>query len=245
MTNIKRYIYAFIITLIIFFFSLWLSDALSDKKIQSLRDIENQISLNILSVETRFSLLQKTSCEHIGTDKETTIGFNTELNELALKIKSLENQLGYYNEDVISLKKYYSLLQIKDYLLIKEYQERCKQKTTSILYFHDIDCEECARQSIILDKITSDYPEIRVYYFDKSTNMPAIDTLASVFKIGDTTPSLVMHDRVYRGYKNIQELEALLPEIEIWKKQKNQNSTSTSSTSIEINKNSTSTKIKK
>src|SRR3989344_1269755 len=115
--NWKRYIYTFIMTLVIFTFAIWLSNQFNDAKIDQLRDIGSQISLDILSAETRFSLLQKTSCEHIITQASTTIGFNTELQDLAMRIKFMENQLGYMNQDVIALKKNYTLLQIKDYLL--------------------------------------------------------------------------------------------------------------------------------
>ncbi len=225
----RRYLYTFIITLAIFFFSLWLSNTFSDKKIQSLRDLESQISLNILSVETRFSLLQKTSCEHIVTNKDSNAGFNEDLNVLALKVKSLENQLGYFNQDVISLKKYYSLLQIKDFLLMKEYHDRCKQNTVSILYFHDVDCTECSRQSIILDKIVEEYPEIRVYYFDKTTNTPALDTLSSIYKVG-STPALVINDKVYLGYQDVAKIESYIPEIKVWKKEKDKLASSTVAT---------------
>lgn len=224
--NTRRYVYTFIITLAIFFFSFWLSNTFSDKKIQSLRDLESQISLNILSVETRFSLLQKTSCEHIVTSKDSTAGFNEDLNVLALKVKSLENQLGYFNQDVISLKKYYSLLQIKDFLLMKEYHDRCKQNTVSILYFHDVDCTECGKQSIILDKIVEEYPEIRVYYFDTTTNTPALDTLSSVYKVG-STPALVINDKLYSGYQDLAKIESYIPEIKVWKKEKTASSTAT------------------
>lgn len=228
--NIQRYLYTFIITLAIFFLALWLSNTFAEKKIQSLRDLESQISLNILSVETRFSLLQKTSCEHITDKKDANAGFNKDLNDLALRVKSLENQLGYYNADVMSLKKYYSLLQIKDYLLTKEYHDRCKQDTVSILYFHDVDCQECSNQSIILDKIVAEYPEIRVYYFDKTTNTPALDTLLSVFKI-ESTPSLVIADKVYVGYQDLEKIESYIPEIKVWKKEKQDEASSTTSTS--------------
>lgn len=214
--NKKRYIYTFIITLAIFFFSIWLSNGFGSQKVQSLRDLESRINLDILSVETRFSLLQKTSCEHIVDNKDNDIGFNVDLNNVALKIKSLENQLGYENYDVISLKKYYSLLQIKDYLLAKEFHDRCKKNTVSILYFYDTDCADCAKQSIILDKIISDYPEIRVYYLDKKSNNPALDTLSSIFKITQS-PTLVINEKTYTGFQDIGKIESYIPEIKTWK----------------------------
>ncbi len=224
--NWKRYIYTFIITLIIFTFSLWLSNRFNDEKINQLRDIGSQISLDILSAETRFSLLQKTSCEHIVNQASSTMGFNTELQDLALRIKFMENQLGYLNPDVVALKKNYALLQIKDYLLNKEYHDRCKQNIVSILYFHDLDCKECSNQSIILDKIISDYPEIRVYYFDLTTNTPALATLASVFKV-TRTPSLVINDKVYAGFQDLAKVESYIPEIKQWKRDKLRTATTT------------------
>lgn len=230
--NKKRYIYTFIITLAIFFFSIWLSNVFSDKKVQSLRDLESRINLDILSVETRFSLLQKTSCEHIvnnDNSKINDIGFNEDLNNVALKIKSLEKELGAENDDVISLKKYYSLLQIKDYLLAKEFHDRCKQNTVSILYFYGTDCVDCGKQSIILDKIISDYPEIRVYYLDKKTDNPALDTLSSIFKVTQS-PTLVINEKTYTGFQDIQKIESYIPEIKTWKALKI--STSTASTTV-------------
>lgn len=230
--NKKRYIYTFIITLAIFFFSIWLSNVFSDKKVQSLRDLESRINLDILSVETRFSLLQKTSCEHIinsDNTKDNEIGFNEDLNNVALKIKSLENQLGYENADVISLKKYYSLLQIKDFLLAKEFHDRCKQNKVSILYFYDASCQDCAKQSIILDKIISDYPEIRVYYLDKSTYNPALETMSSIYKVTQS-PTLVINEKTYTGFQDIEKIESYIPEIKTWKALKN--ATTTASTTV-------------
>lgn len=241
--NTRRYLYTFIITSAIFFFSLWLSNTFSSKKIQSLRDLESQISVDILSVETRFSLLQKTSCEHIASNADANTGFNKDLNEVALKVKSLENQLGYFNADVISLKKYYSLLQIKDYLLTKEYHDRCKQNTVSILYFYDVDCTTCRAQSIILDKIVEDYPEIRVYYFDKTTNTPALDTLSSIFNIKEN-PSLIISDKLYGGYQDLEHIESYIPEIKVWNKEKAASaasSTTATTSSSTIKKTSTKT----
>lgn len=238
--NYKRYIYTFIITLVIFVFCLWLSINFSNRKVQSLRDLESQISLNILSSETQFSLLQKTSCEHIVNQKDSNIGFNAELNDTAQRVKFLENQLGYNNLDVISLKQFYSLLQIKDYLLTKEFHDRCKQNTVSILYFHDVTCQDCARQSIILDKIVENYPEIRVYYFDTTAKTPALDTLSSVFKI-TKSPSIVINEVTHVGFQDVAQIESYIPEIKTWKKER-EKARIASSTSATTTTTSTTTK---
>ena len=215
--NTKRYLSVFIITAVIFVFALWLSSQLSGQKINELKDLENQISLNILSTETRYSLLEKTSCEFVLDSPDNQIGLNTELNDLARRLKFMESQLGTNNRDVIDINRYYALLQIKDYLLVQELHSRCNEKIVSILYFHKTDCTDCAKQSIILDKVANDYPEIRVYWLDKDTDTPALKTLTSLFKITDA-PALVINEKTFQGLQSYDQIESYIPEIKQWQK---------------------------
>jgi thiol-disulfide isomerase/thioredoxin len=227
--NNKRYGTVFLITLIIFVFTLWLSNEFGNKRVERLKDLEGQISLNILSTETRFSLLEKTSCAHVLENKDNKIGLNNELSDLARRIKFTESQLGQDNKDVVALKKYYTLLQIKDYLLLREFHTRCNEKMVSILYFHESECKDCPKQSLILDKVTEEYPAIRVYWFDKNIDTPALETLLSLFKI-KTGPSLVINEKTYEGLQNFETLEQVIPETKILKKEKElllKNATST------------------
>lgn len=229
-SSFKRYLKVFLITLIIFIFTFWLSNEFSNQRISELKSLEDQIGLNILSTETRFSLLEKTSCEHVLASTDNSIGLNNELAELAKKVKFMESQLGINNKDVLSLNKYYTLLQIKDYLLTLEFRSRCNEKIVTILYFHKADCSACAKQSIILDKISSEYPEIRIYWLDKDTDTQAIKTMTSLFKIEDG-PSLVIGEKTYKGLQSFEQLESYIPETQKWKNENNKkNNTSASST---------------
>lgn len=224
-----QYLRVFLITLLIFIIILWLSNSLSNKRLTQLRDLEDKIGLNILSTETRFSLLEKTACEYILDNKDSQINLNAELSELAKKVKFMESQLGADDQDVVALKEYYTLLQIKDYLLMQELHSRCREKTVSILYFHSADCTNCARQSLILDKITMNYPEVRVYWLDKDTNTPALKTLTSLFKI-NSAPTLVINEKVYLGLQDFEQIESYIPEIKKWKEEKAQTASSTATT---------------
>jgi hypothetical protein len=218
-SSTKRYLNVFLITTVIFLLVLWLSNELSNRKITELKSLEDQIGLNILSTETRFSLLEKTSCDHVMASKDNSIGLNSELAELAKKVKFMESQLGVNNKDVISLNKYYTLLQIKDYLLTLEFHTRCNENIASILYFHKVDCSACAKQSIILDKVSSEYPEVRIYWLDKDTDTPALKTMTSLFNIKDS-PALVIGEKTYNGFQSYEQIESYIPEIQKWKKEK-------------------------
>jgi hypothetical protein len=216
--SLKRYITVFFITGLIFAFTFWLSNQLSAGKVREVRDLEDEIALNILSTETRYSLLENSSCDHISSNNTDDIGLNSELNDMVHRVKFMASQLGADNEKVISLKKYYTLLQIKDYLLTKELYNRCGTHIVSILYLYKDGCEECVKQSIILDDLAKNYPEIRVYWIDKDLQTPALDTLISILGIKDT-PSIVIKNKVYDKLQTTNDIESHIPQIAQWKRE--------------------------
>lgn len=245
--SFKRYIVVFLITGCIFAFTFWLSNQLSSGKVREVRDLEDQIALNILSTETRYSLLKDSSCDHVGSNNSNDIGLNNELTDMAHRVKFMASQLGAQNEKVISLKKYYTLLQIKDYLLTKELFNRCGTHIVSILYLYQDGCEECVKQSIILDDLSNTYPEIRVYWIDKDLQTPALDTLISILNI-KKTPSIVIKNKVYDSLQTTADIESYIPQIEEWKKAAEKEAiekdkpTTTTTTKPEVSKDKSTTR---
>ncbi len=205
----KKYLIVFFITLSIFLTSIYLSNYLGNKKVNELKMIQDKVSIDILSSETQFSLLSELSCKNIS---DSTL--RGELGELGNKLEWGEENLGA-TEEVSYLKKYYSLLQIKDYLLTKKIAERCKVKTAFILYFYTNtdNCSECQTQGIVLTALREKYPELRVYSFDYSTDLSAVTAMLQIYKIKDTLlPALVIDGDVLNGFHGIDELELKIKE---------------------------------
>jgi hypothetical protein len=206
----KKYVIVLFITSTIFITGLWFSNYLNNKKIDQLKTIESSISLDLMSSETQFSLLSELSCK----DVSTTV-LSSELNSLADKISYSENNIGVDNTDVISLKKYYSLLEIKDYLLMKQITERCGQKSIFILYFYKNDnCNDCTKQGYVLTSLRETYPNLRVYSFDYNLDISAIRAMKSIYKVPDNLPAIVINGKVYSGLKTVEEIEKTFPELE-------------------------------
>ncbi|MBP9748436.1 MAG: hypothetical protein KBD17_02330 [Candidatus Pacebacteria bacterium] len=207
--NWKKYFIVLLITGTLFVTAIFLSNYLGDRKINELKYIQDKIAIDILSSETQFSLLSELSCKNISDSV-----LRGELGELGDKLEWSQNNLGNA-EEVTYLRKYYSLLQIKDYLLTKRISERCKVKSAFILYFYtDRDnCTECERQSIVLTALRAKYPELRVYSFDYSTELSAVEAMLQIYKIKDTVlPALVIDGDVLTGFQGIEELEANIKE---------------------------------
>src|SRR3990172_126885 len=98
MVDSKKYIVAFTITAVIFGTAIFVSNILSQKKLDDVRAIENRVALDILSSETQFALLAETSCKDIGP------GFlSKELGPLGERLSYAENQTEFNTSDVDSV----------------------------------------------------------------------------------------------------------------------------------------------
>lgn len=202
--DFKKYFLVFLITLGLFFTASYISSYFNNKKINQLKNIQDSIAIDILSSETQFSLLSELSCKNINTS-----GLSVELDELGGKLSWSEENVGK-TEEVLSLKKYYSLLQIKDYLLMKKMLERCKVKSAFILYFYTTaeNCSECKKQSLVLSSLKENYPELRIYSFDYSLDISPLKSMLDIYKIEDTKlPALVLDDEVMTGFQDKELLD--------------------------------------
>lgn len=202
----KKYLIVFLFTVGLFLSASYISNYFSNKKVDQLKTIQDKISIDILSSETQFSLLSELSCKNI-SDSSVLSG---ELGELGNKLEWGQENLGM-TDTVSYLKKYYSLLQIKDYLLTKKISARCKTKSAFILYFYTTaeNCTECEKQGIVLSALRDKYPELRVYSFDYSIDLSAVKSMLQIYKIEDTKlPALVVDEDVLTGFRSIEELES-------------------------------------
>ncbi|KKT22092.1 MAG: hypothetical protein UW07_C0045G0002 [Candidatus Nomurabacteria bacterium GW2011_GWF2_43_8] len=205
----KKYLIVFLITASLFLTASYLSNYFGGQKINQLKAIQDKIAIDILSSETQFSLLSELSCKNISDSV-----FSSELGELGNKLEWSQENLGA-TEEVSYLKKYYSLLQIKDYLLAKRISERCKTKSAFILYFYTTaeNCSLCEEESLVLSALRTAYPELRVYSFDYSTDLSAVSSMLQIYKIKDTAlPALVIDEDVLTGFHSLEDLETRIQE---------------------------------
>ena len=203
----KKYTITFFITATIFATAIFVSNYFNDKRIDEIKSIQDSISTNIMSSETQVSLLSDVDCEDVGSSM-----LSSELNSLADRIEYSEKNLGSNDSEVLQLKKFYSLLEIKDYLLMKKLSARCDKKFVFALYFYadDKNCPDCQKASYILTYLREKYPDLRVYSFDYNLHLSAVKTLISVSKIGDSLPAIVVDGRVIDWPQDKDSFEKLI-----------------------------------
>lgn len=225
--NWKKYIFTLIITGAIFATALYASNYFSEKRLSEVKSIQDKIAIDILSSETQFSLLEASSCKFVGSTS-----LSSELSSLEEKLAITEQERGADDSEVQSVKRYYSLLQIKDYLLMQKIAEKCKTSPVSIVYFYSNkgDCAECEKQGYVLTRIRQDYPQVRVYAFDYNLDLSALQTLISINKIENKLPALLINEDLYYGLQDVTDLEKNIPELKVLKASLTASSTTATST---------------
>ena len=217
----KKYVYTFLITVIIFATAIFASNYFSQKRINEIKDIESQISIDISASETQFSLLSELSCREISSGL-----LSKELATLGDRLSYTEESRGSDDSEVLSLKKYYSLLQIKDFLLIQKIKDKCGSSPTNsglfIMYFYSNkgDCPDCQKEGFVLTKLRQDYPELRVYSFDYNLDLSALQTLISIYNIEKNLPVILINEKAYYGFKSVDDIKEILPVLKEINKQK-------------------------
>lgn len=206
----NKYVLVFLITLGLFVLLFLLSDFFYARRTAEIRRIENNIDQSILESELQYALLADISCEDDASQSSFLL---SELNNLATRLSYLEEQRGTDDAEVVALKKYYSLLQVKDYLLLRERGRECGERPPTILYFYSNkgDCPDCTKMGFVLTAMREDYENLHIYSFDYNLGLSVIETLKRIYNLSGELPVLVINRRAYYGFKSREEIEKLLP----------------------------------
>lgn len=230
--NWGRHLTVLLATAIIFAGGFYLSNTIVEKKIVAISKLQQGLSIDILSLETQFSILNQAPCKNLN---ESTL--TKELFDISQKLESVGNTLGNDNPDFLMLKKYYSILEIKHWLLLKKTAKECKMNLVSIVYLYGDkkNCPNCEDQGFILTTLREKYPFLRIYSFDYNLALAPLDTMKSIYKLKPELPILIMNDDEMYGIKSKEELEEILSQyINLAKLE--QQATTTQATSTKGNK---------
>jgi len=182
---------------------------LNRARVAELSVIEDQLSIDSLSLETQFSLLETASCD----SNASSVTLTSELADFGSRLAYAENQLGNDNPQVIRLKERYSLLEIRDYLITKRLADACRTKPVTVLYFYSNagDCADCDKAGYALSYLRDTYPALRVYSFDYNLNLGALKTFIAVAKVQNTLPAFIINGKQTYGFTSLFDLEKQFP----------------------------------
>ena len=201
--NTAKYGLTLVITVVFFISGLLLGATISNSRLGELDTLQQDIRTDTLDIEVQYRLFEEEPCKEINASPLTE-----QLYELGLKLDFMENSLGEDNEEVLRLKEYYGLLELRQWVFIKKIIKECNQSVVPVLYFYSNkgDCPKCEEQGFILSYLRRKYPELSVYSFDINIEDGALLQVKKYFEITEA-PSVVVGNNVSYGFQPLEELE--------------------------------------
>jgi hypothetical protein len=202
----SKYLTVFAITTLVFFMGLLLGNYVSGIKLNNLEDLENDLRTDTMAVEMQFLLLAEDPCRSVNTTPLTD-----ELQNIASRLDYMENKLGNDNSEVLRIKEYYSLLELRHWLLLKKTRAECGLNSDLILFFYSNknDCPRCEEQGFILTYIRKKYPNVHVYSFDVNLDNVALDTIKEIYDVREA-PTIVVNNVAYDSFLEKDDVERIV-----------------------------------
>jgi thiol-disulfide isomerase/thioredoxin len=205
----SRYVAALAITLVIFLIGFIIGGEINERKIDALYSLEQDIRVESLSNELVFQLVQKDLCGSMNMSSYTE-----ELAQIGRRLTYMEGVYGYEDPRVVRLKSYYSLLQVRHWLLSDEVNAKCSYDKPLIVYFYTNDgCGDCEDQGLVLTNLYRHYPLFNTYSMEYSLDNPALAFLKERYGIErHRLPTLVVNGEVLYGF---QDKDSLVERLEL------------------------------
>jgi len=179
--NWTRLLLAFLIATFLFSLGIFLGFLAKGTITDASVSLQEGIRNDIINLETLYLLEDSFPC-----NEEIITITSQKLDYLGELITTLEVKRGKDAEDVLELKKLYTILEIRHFLLTETRNEKCSGSHTTFLFFYsnDENCEgEVEKASFVLTFLRNKYDNIRVYSFDINLNSEIITTLKSEYNI--------------------------------------------------------------
>jgi len=162
--NWVKVLLAFLIATFLFTFGLFLGYIAGNIIENANLGIEEKMKDEISNFETLALIQEDYTCSGEVLETATSrLGYLSEFMDI------MEKEKGKHNEEVLRMKKIYSIIEARHMLLLKKESEKCN-KTYNIIQFFYSNVQECEGEldkvSYILNYARNKNPSIRTYSFD-------------------------------------------------------------------------------
>ena len=199
----NRFLVSLIISTFLFALALGSGNFLSLQKVYDVEEMNYDIQTNIGSNDLSYLLFLQNPCD-VELDNE----LNQELYDAGRRLSFVETQRGRGSKEARNMREYYSLLEIKHYLFMKDIKEKCGKDYDLILYFYE-ECDMCQDQGFILKYFKDKYTNVFVYSFDFYSTNEAVKSIKRIYNITGV-PGTVINGVTYNEELTREDIEKIL-----------------------------------
>jgi len=111
--------------------------------------------------------------------------------------------------EYVKLKRDYTLLSIRTWLLSLDVKKKCGEEIIPALYFYSKDCDNCIDQSYVLDNLKKENPNFSAFIVDFNLDEPIVKIIKNVYNVTEV-PSFIINDRLYSGYQSLEQMGKII-----------------------------------
>ena len=203
--NGSRFFLVFILTTFIFLMGLWFGQNMLKSKLSEIEKMQNDFRTETSTLEVEYMFLNQKPCSIINSSE-----LSKELYQMGSRLEFMEGSYGKNNNDVLSLKGYYSLLEMRHWLFLENVRQQCNYDIKTILYFYsNVRCDRCDEQGYVLTFLRNEYPNLNVYSFDVDIDNSALNMLKEHFNINsfDNLPVIIFGNKTFEGFTPLKTLQ--------------------------------------
>lgn len=205
--NWVRILLSFLIATFLFFLGLLLGFISRGYVSQSSTDLAQSVRNDISNLETAYLLQQDFPCSLQLID--TT---SQRLDSLGDLITLLETKKGKFSSDVLELKKLYTVLEVRHFILTEKRNEQCGGKNNIIFFFYSNEekCQsEVEQTSFILKYVKNKHPEVNIYSFDINLDSDIVKILKTEYKT-EQCSNVILNKEELTKLKSASQIEEKL-----------------------------------
>ena len=174
-------------------------------KLSEIEKMQNDFRTETSTLEVEYLFLSQKPCSIVNSTE-----LSKELYQMGGRLEFMEDTYGKDNSDVLSLKGYYSLLEMRHWLFFENVKAQCNFDSKTILYFYsNVRCDRCEEQGYVLTYLRNNYPSLNVYSFDVDIENSALNMLKEHYNIDSSNalPVIIFGNKTFSGFTPLETLQ--------------------------------------
>jgi len=179
------------------------------REIQELQESMEKIKYDIENLQLQdmlfLTLGRKESCKFLSSLMgEIESELSTFWSKLPPRLEEYEF-FGEVPESYIKLKKDYTFVALRAWIISLNLKEQCDPNILPVLYFYSKNCKECLEQGYAMDRFRVLAKSIgktpMVFTLDLEMDEPVLSIIKKIYNLTEA-PSIILDSKVFRGFTN-------------------------------------------
>ena len=204
----KRYIASFLIGAVVFILVFALTYSISYLEFGRVSNLQADVGYAIFEDKLDYTLFDESICtnESLG-EVSRNLGFQGRI------IDDLEKKLGKQNKEVLSRKKFYTLIELEHFEFVNLLNEKCDRNVQTILFFYsneESNIKDSGDAGKLLSVVHSKTENLMIYSFDINLDSDLIEKLKEKYDVERSPTMIINGEFKVENPQNLLDVEVYL-----------------------------------